>query len=90
MNKMKIAIKLLAIGFIAMSFTDAQAHNRRERGYYIEYWQRSSYNEGFVDGYDGINRRKYCDELDSIAYDIGYIDGWQAFENENRNCRKKF
>jgi hypothetical protein len=47
----------------------------------IDYWQREAYDYGFQDGYErGINRNNYCDELDRIAYEIGFIDGCDMFD----------
>jgi hypothetical protein len=80
---MKTLLRLLVLLILAAHLLPASVSDNKE-GRYIEYWERSSYREGFHDGYDGINRNSYEFELDSIAYEIGFIDGEVAFEEKQK------
>lgn len=56
----------------------------------LDYWQREAYDSGFQDGYErGINRNDFREELDRIAYEIGFIDGCEMYDRLNRVIRIK-
>jgi hypothetical protein len=55
---------------------------------FLQYWERSSYHEGVKDGYEtGVSDDDYSQELDSIAYQIGFIDGTDKWEAEQTTDR---
>ena len=61
----------------------------RDKERFLQYWERSSYHEGVKDGYEtGVSDDDYSQELDSIAYQIGFIDGtdkWEAEQTTDNN-----
>ena len=75
------------LSFAAALPTYAKLKERdRERS--LEYWERSSYHAGVEDGYEtGVSNDDYSQELDSIAYQIGFIDGTDKWEAEQTTDR---
>jgi hypothetical protein len=71
--------KILIALILSIITINADARNYRQYNRYLEYWERTAYREGFLDGYDGLVPRCYQYEMDRIAYDIGYIDGEDAY-----------
>jgi hypothetical protein len=87
MNKMLIFMTV-SLSFAAELPAYAKLKERdRERS--LEYWERSAYHEGVKDGYEtGVSNDDYSQELDSIAYQIGFIDGtdkWEAEQTTDNN-----
>ena len=81
MNAILILITLI-LSFAAELPAYAKIKERdKERS--LKYWERSAYHEGVKDGYEtGVSNDDYSQELDSIAYRIGFIDGTDKWEAE--------
>jgi hypothetical protein len=81
----KILTILTASLILSLTNTEADEGNRECKP--LEYWELHSYREGFLDGFDGIRRNTYFLEHDRLAYDIGFIDGDEAFDMKHRTWK---
>ena len=83
---MKAIAKIITIGLLALATATPVNADRN----YLEFWERESYREGFLDGYDtALCRNTYIGELDRIAYEIGFIDGMDTYDFR-RKCWNKY
>lgn len=86
---MKTITKIIAIGLLALATVTPVNADYADRNH-LEFWERESYREGFLDGYDtAIYRNTYIGELDRIAYEIGFIDGMDTYDFR-RKCWNKY
>jgi hypothetical protein len=86
MNKMLIFMTV-SLSFAAELPAYAKL-KERDKERFLQYWERSAYHEGVKDGYEtGVSDDDYSQELDSIAYQIGFIDGTDKWEAEQTTDR---
>ena len=84
---MKLISAISSAIILAISPIYGKTHYKTDR-YYNDYWKYLPYREGWIDGYNGYNYRNiYIIREDSLLYELGYLEGEDAYYLERRKCR---